>query len=92
MYIFYRFFEVMSFFKVLRCINMQEGAFYGDEVTLSRIETEPQDRRDPSHNFKRLQFPVRLAYSLTINKAQGQSLNRVSVFLKMNWSQLKTST
>jgi ATP-dependent DNA helicase PIF1 len=27
-----------------------------------------------SFGFKRLQFPVRLAFAMTINKAQGQSL------------------
>ena len=32
-------------------------------------------------NIARLQFPVRLAYCLTINKAQGQSLRYVAVFL-----------
>ena len=32
-------------------------------------------------NIARCQFPVRLAYCLTINKAQGQSLRYVGVYL-----------
>ena len=31
--------------------------------------------------FKRLQFPVLLAYYLTLNRAQGQSLDRAGLYL-----------
>ncbi|XP_063923000.1 uncharacterized protein LOC135137308 [Zophobas morio] len=34
----------------------------------------PMVRTDLPFTFKRLQFPVRLAFSMAINKAQGQSL------------------
>ena len=30
----------------------------------------------------RRQFPIRLAFAMTINKAQGQSLKRVGIYLK----------
>ena len=30
--------------------------------------------------LQRRQFPIRLAYAMTINKAQGQTLDRVSVY------------
>ena len=32
--------------------------------------------------LKRLQHPLRLAYAMTINKAQGQTLDRVGIFLR----------
>ena len=32
--------------------------------------------------FKRRQFPIRLAFAMTINKAQGQTLNKVGLYLK----------
>lgn len=32
-------------------------------------------------NFQRVQFPVRLAYAITINKSQGQSLGVVGIDL-----------
>lgn len=33
-------------------------------------------------NFKRLQFPVRVAFAMTINKAQGQTLQVCGVNLE----------
>ena len=32
--------------------------------------------------FAGLKFPVRIAFAMTINKAQGQTLSRVGVFLE----------
>lgn len=47
------------------------GKFKGDNVLLPRIPMIPTVM---SFEFKRLQFPIRLAFAMTINKAQGQSL------------------
>ena len=43
----------------------------GEDVLIPHFPVTPTDM--PSE-FKLLQFPVRLAFSMTINKAQGQSL------------------
>ena len=45
-----------------------------------------QDRINPDDEslpfpMQRLQFPIKLAYCMTINKAQGQSLSRVAIHL-----------
>ncbi|UYV73324.1 hypothetical protein LAZ67_10002721 [Cordylochernes scorpioides] len=47
------------------------GKFKGQDVLLTRIPLFPPDL---PFEFKRLQFHVRTAFSMNINKAQGQSL------------------
>ena len=41
----------------------------------------PMIPTDMSFQFKRLQFPNRLAFAITINKAQGQSLELCGLYL-----------
>ncbi|XP_008181178.1 uncharacterized protein LOC103308839 [Acyrthosiphon pisum] len=48
-----------------------KGNFKGEEVLIPRISIIPTDI---PFQFKRIQFPVRLAFATTINKSQGQSL------------------
>ena len=40
----------------------------------------PSNTRLP-FTFSRRQFPVKLAYAMTINKSQGQSLTKVGIYL-----------
>lgn len=47
------------------------GKFRGDNVLLPRIPMIPTD---VPIQFKRLQFPIRLAFAMTINKSQGQTM------------------
>ena len=47
------------------------GPFKGEDVLIPRIPMIPTDM---PFEFIRLQFPIRLAFATTINKAQGQSL------------------
>ncbi|AEE09607.1 putative DNA helicase [Cotesia vestalis bracovirus] len=47
------------------------GKFKGEQVLIPRIPMIPTDM---PFEFKRLQFPIRLAFAMTINKSQGQSL------------------
>src|ERR1700759_4302763 len=47
------------------------GAYEGEHVLIPKIPLIPTDL---PFSFRRLQFPVRLAFAFTINKAQGQSL------------------
>jgi ATP-dependent DNA helicase PIF1 len=55
------------------------GAFKGENVFLPRIPLIPSDL---PFRFKRLQFPIRLAFAMTINKSQGQSLNVTGIDLR----------
>ena len=61
-------------------VKILSGSHIGDEAVLPRIDLTPAENSFPIR-FRRRQFPVALAYALTINKAQGQSLQRVGVYL-----------
>ena len=54
------------------------GPFKGEVVLILRIPMIPTDM---SFQFKRLQLPIRLAFAITINKAQGQSLQLCGLYL-----------
>ncbi|XP_055549333.1 ATP-dependent DNA helicase PIF1-like [Wyeomyia smithii] len=56
-----------------------KGKFQGEEVLIPRI---PLITTDLPFEFKRIQFPVRLAFAMTINKSQGQSLEVCRVNLE----------
>lgn len=55
------------------------GNYRGEDVLLPRIPMIPTDL---PFEFKRLQFPVRLAFGITINKAQGHSLEVCGIDLE----------
>lgn len=55
------------------------GQFRGQIVLIPRI---PLIAEDLIVRFKRLQFPVRLCFAMTINKSQGQSLGQVGLHLR----------
>lgn len=56
------------------------GKHQGDIVFIPRIQLSPDDDMFP-FQWTRRQFPVRVAFAMTINKAQGQTLQRVGVYL-----------
>jgi ATP-dependent DNA helicase PIF1 len=58
------------------------GSFQGQRATLPRVAVTSEPSRDIAFRLKRLQFPVRLSFAITINKAQGQSLNYVGIDLR----------
>lgn len=55
------------------------GKFKGEDVLIPRIQLIPNDL---PFVFKRLQFPVRLAFAMTINKSQGPSLDVCGINLE----------
>jgi ATP-dependent DNA helicase PIF1 len=55
------------------------GKGEGETVFIPRIPLIPTD---VPFNIKRLQFPMRLAFAITINKSQGQSIKYCGVDLK----------
>lgn len=55
------------------------GKLKGCLVEIPRIELYSDDQQ--TLRFKRRQFPVRLAFVMSISKAQGQTLHRVGIYL-----------
>jgi hypothetical protein len=56
------------------------GSHIGKRVFIPRITLSSSESSLP-FTLKRLQFPVRIAFSITINKAQGQTLKWVGLYL-----------
>ena len=55
--------------------------FAGNTVFIPQIALEPSDEILPVL-LRRLQFPVWLSFSMTINKSQGQGLGNVGLYLQ----------
>lgn len=55
------------------------GQYKGTDVLLPRISMTTSEM---PFDFKRLQFPIRLAFAMTINKFQGQSLQVCGINLE----------
>jgi ATP-dependent exoDNAse (exonuclease V) alpha subunit len=53
---------------------------HGEKAFIPRISLKPSSRQYP-FLLKRRQFPVRLCFAMTINKAEGQSLKFVGIHL-----------
>ncbi|XP_013639239.1 PREDICTED: uncharacterized protein LOC106344395 [Brassica oleracea var. oleracea] len=56
------------------------GSHIGEEVLIPRIVLLYDETKLP-FTLRRRQFPIRLCYAMTINKSQGQSLKKVTLYL-----------
>ena len=56
------------------------GPQVGRRVFIPRISLTPSDTNLP-FVLRRRQFPIRVAFSMTVNKSQGQTLNHVGLYL-----------
>ena len=66
--------------KVLDC-RILGGEHDGKQHLIPRIPLSPPDSNSLHAPFRRVQFPIRLAFSMTLNKSQGQSLQHVGLCL-----------
>lgn len=72
--------------KVLRMmdrvimVELLTGTNVGSTHFIPRIKLIPSDATLP-FEMSRTQFPIKLAYAMTINKSQGQSLKRIGLYL-----------
>lgn len=56
------------------------GNMVGQKVLIPRMFVTPPETRFP-FRMRRRQFPLAVAFAMTINKSQGQSLEKVGLFL-----------
>lgn len=68
------------FDRVLEC-KVMNGFSKGSRVFIPRITCTSLSTQLP-FSLQRKQFPVQLCYAMTINKAQGQSVEKVGIYLK----------
>ena len=63
-------------------VRLIGGDHDGELAFIPRISLIPTSTPNFTFKFKRRQFPVRIAFAVTINKAQGQSVSYVGVDLR----------
>ena len=73
-------FEILHATPRLLRVRISAGPFANSIGLIPRIIMDNNVEELP-FSFKRRQFPVAPAFAMTINKAQGQSLNRVGIYL-----------
>ncbi|XP_008189471.1 ATP-dependent DNA helicase PIF1-like, partial [Acyrthosiphon pisum] len=65
-------------FKARLLADAGEGQ---DDIVIPRIPLSSSGDDDLPFTMRRVQFPVRLSFAMTINKSQGQTFDRVGLFL-----------
>ena len=64
---------------IVYILSIITGNFYNERVFIPKI---PLNSSNNYHfEFKRLQFPIKLCYAMTINKSQGQTLKVIGLEL-----------
>ena len=65
----------------LKCTIITEGAFFGDKVNIPRIKFIQREDSTFDFKFSRIQFPIKIAFAMTIHKSEGQTLQNVGLYL-----------
>ncbi|XP_022014122.1 ATP-dependent DNA helicase PIF1-like [Helianthus annuus] len=72
--------QVTKLGKVVIEAKVITGTNIGHHTLISRLKMTPSDKRIPV-KISRRQFPLSLCFAMIINKSQGQSLERVGLYL-----------
>ena len=71
---------VRRLFDSLIEAEISMGQFRGSKYLLPRMDLTSEGARLP-FTLKRRQFPVRICFAMTINKAQGQTFDSIGIYL-----------
>ena len=61
--------------------KLATGIHKGNDILIPRILFHPEDKTIP-FEMERKQFPIRPCFAITSNKSQGQTLEKVGIYLK----------
>ena len=61
--------------------KMMSGPFSGDNILIPRVTLIAEADIYPFDLLHRRQFPIRLSFSRTITKSQGQTYTRIALYL-----------
>ena len=70
-----------SFSKNIIHVEIAMSDHAGKQVFLPRIPLSPPNDNEYPFKFKRKQFPIHLSFVMTINKAQGQKILNIEIYL-----------
>jgi ATP-dependent DNA helicase PIF1 len=62
-------------------VQVASGPLHGQRVLLPRLSITPSDVASWPFTLRRRQFPIRSAWAMTINKSQGQTFQKVGIYL-----------
>ena len=71
--------EVIKITKYFLTLKITSGGYLGNTVHLPRLDLITEE--EVEFTFKRRQFPVKICFSITINKSQGQTMKKIGIYL-----------
>ena len=71
---------IRRMYRLFLDAELLTGVSVGKRVFIPRMTLMPSDT-DLPFKLRRVQFPIRLAYAMTINKSQGQTFDKVGIYL-----------
>ncbi|XP_021741313.1 uncharacterized protein LOC110707593 [Chenopodium quinoa] len=66
--------------NIIEC-TIITGHHVGEHVFIPRIDLRPSETLNYPFKFQRKQFPIKLSFAMTNNKAKGQTLSQVGLYL-----------